>query len=277
MAPKRLYILTGEVSGDLHAANLLRELKQHQPDVQVRGLGGDRLQAEGMALLRHIDSTSFMGFVEVAMNLRRINKMFAETKRDIAEFQPDAILFVDYPGFNLRMAKWAHANDYQTIWYISPKVWAWGQGRIPKLKARIDHLLTILPFEQPFYREHGMEVAYVGNPLLDAIEQEKPGEDSLYDALQLDKGKPVTALLPGSRTKEITRMLPTMLRLAKRYPRPPVCGGRRTGQIRGFLCAISCSRPPECALGPPPDVRPLAHCQPRAGDFRHGHPRNGAL
>ncbi|MFW5658994.1 MAG: lipid-A-disaccharide synthase, partial [Bacteroidota bacterium] len=216
--PKKLYILAGESSGDLHASNLLKALKTHLPDVQTRGMGGDRLKAEGMELIRHTDTTSFMGFLEVAMHLRTIRRMFGEVKRDIEDWQPDAVLFVDYPGFNLRMANWVHTRGIKTIWYISPQVWAWGQDRLPKMKARIDHMMCILPFEQAFFRAHGIEVAYVGHPLLDAIKARDESGKALFQELELDPAKPVVALLPGSRSKEIARLLPMMLRLAKHYP-----------------------------------------------------------
>lgn len=213
--PKRLYIIAGEASGDLHGANLVKALKRIDPGVEVRAWGGDRMAAEGADVVKHIRELAFMGFTEVVMNLRTIARNLRFCKQDIATWKPDAVVLIDYPGFNLRMAEYAHGLGIKVVYYISPQLWAWKAGRVEKVRRFVDRMLCILPFEQDWYAQRGVPVEYVGHPLLDAIEAE--GKRPL-EPLPGDDGRPVVALLPGSRKQEIERMLPVMLRAAARYP-----------------------------------------------------------
>ncbi len=216
--PLKLYIISGEASGDLHGKNLLIALKQLHPNLVVRGVGGDGLQAQGMGLVRHIRETSFMGFTQVIANMGKISKLFRDVKADVLQFKPQAVILIDYPGFNLRIAKWFKAQGIQVYYYISPQVWAWKKNRIPKIKARVDKLFVILPFEKPFYEKEGYEVEFLGHPLLDEIAGHTHNRDELRRQL-LDPDERLVALLPGSRKQEITRMLPIMLAIKNRFPR----------------------------------------------------------
>lgn len=206
----KLYVIAGEDSGDLHGSNLLKALKQQLPEVTFRGVGGDNMQAEGMQLSAHIKDTNFMGFWEVITHLNTIRKLFARVKADIRSWQPDAVILIDYPGFNLRMARFVHGLGIPVVYYISPQLWAWKKGRVKKIRRYVDRMMVILPFEQEFYAREGVEVEFVGHPLLDVI-----GEISLKTA---PSEQPLIALLPGSRKQEIGRMLPLMLQLIPRFP-----------------------------------------------------------
>jgi len=166
----KYYVIAGEASGDLHASNLIKELKNIDNASIFRCWGGDLMKEQGVELVKHYRSLAFMGFVEVIANLKTILNNISFCKKDIADFQPDAIILIDYPGFNLRIAEWAHENGIKVFYYISPQVWAWHQSRVKKMKKVIDHLFVILPFEKDFFKMHAMEVDFVGHPLLDAIE-----------------------------------------------------------------------------------------------------------
>ena len=207
----RLYIVTGEPSGDLHAANLVHELKASNNSIKIRVWGGERLIAEGVELARHIRDTAFMGLWDVLKNLNIIKKNLTYCKQDILEYKPDAIILVDYPGFNLRIAQFAKQHGIKVFYYISPKVWAWNRSRVNKIKRYVDELLVIFPFEVDFYKKNGMEVTYVGNPLLDEIS--KGNFKFTYET-----EKPIIALLPGSRKQEIEAMFPEMLKVVHEYP-----------------------------------------------------------
>jgi lipid-A-disaccharide synthase len=207
----RLYIVTGEPSGDLHAANLVRELKASSSSISIRAWGGERLIAEGVELARHIRDTAFMGLWDVLKNLNTIKQNLKYCKQDILEYKPDAIVLVDYPGFNLKIAKFAKENGIKVFYYISPKVWAWNRSRVNKIKRYIDELLVIFPFEVDFYKRNEMEVTYVGNPLLDEI-----SKGNFRFTYQTEK--PIIALLPGSRKQEIKAMFPEMLKIVDEYP-----------------------------------------------------------
>jgi lipid-A-disaccharide synthase len=215
----RYYILAGEASGDLHASNLILEIKKIDPEAVFRGFGGDLMEKAGMTVLKHYRDLAFMGIVPVIMNIRTIQKNFRFCEQDLLDFKADVLVLVDYPGFNLRMAKFAKSKGIRTFYYISPKIWAWKQERVHKVKAYVDEMFTILPFEGEFYRKFDYPVNYVGNPLLDAILEKKtaPDHDKFFAENDLP-GKPVLAVLPGSRKGEISVLLPTMLKAAAQFP-----------------------------------------------------------
>jgi lipid-A-disaccharide synthase len=210
----KYYLVAGEASGDLHGANLMKALKEKDAQAEFRFFGGDLMKAEGGTIAKHIAEMSFMGFYEVVMNLNTIFKNLKFCKEDIAAWQPDVLILVDFPGFNLKIADWAKMNDLLVCYYISPKVWAWNQKRVLKIKRIVDHLFCILPFEVDFYKGWGMQVDYVGNPLLDAITSFKPDEKFSKNY----SGKKIIALLPGSRKQEISLLLPEMVAVADRFP-----------------------------------------------------------
>lgn len=216
----KYFLIAGEASGDLHGSNLIKAIKANDPDAEFVAWGGDLMRDAGALILKHYKELAFMGFLVVLQNLRTILNNEKLCRSQIEQFNPDAVIFIDYPGFNLRIAKWAKKKAYKTIYYISPKVWAWKKGRAWKIKATIDKMFVIFPFEVSFYKEYDYEVEYIGNPLLDAIEQfqakgqtfeEFTHQNSLSD-------KPIIALLPGSRKHEISHMLPPMLETAQKYP-----------------------------------------------------------
>lgn len=210
----KYYIIAGEASGDLHASNLMKAIQKTDPKTNFRFWGGDLMQAVGGTLVKHYRDLAFMGFVEVLFNLKTILKNMAFCKKDIATYQPDAIIFIDYPGFNLKIAKWAKANGYATHYYISPQIWAWKENRITQIKRDVDRMYVILPFEKTFYEEkHHYPVEFVGHPLIDAIAQESKINHLAFTKKHQLNNKPIIALLPGSRQQEITKMLETMLSL----------------------------------------------------------------
>jgi len=215
----KYYVLAGEASGDLHASNLIKEISLLDPQAQYRGFGGDLMEKAGMTVLKHYRDMAFMGLVPVLMNIRTIKKNFSFCEQDMLAFNPDVLILVDYPGFNLRMAKFAKEHGIRTFYYISPKIWAWKEARVHKVKAYVDEMFTILPFETEFYRKFDYKVNYVGNPLLDAILQKKtePNYQRFFSENKLPD-KPILALLPGSRRGEISVLLPTMLKAASHFP-----------------------------------------------------------
>lgn len=239
----RFYIIAGEKSGDLHASNLVNALKKEYPTSIFRGFGGDLMENNGVELAKHYRETAFMGFFEVVQNLGTIQKLLSFCKKDILEFEPDAVIFVDYPGFNLRIAK--YLRNYYTknstikspklFYYISPKLWAWNQSRAKQIKRNIDYMFSILPFEIEFYKQFDFDrISYVGNPLFDAIENYKPNsnfllENNLKDKVKdndknssTDKSKntsnqKIIALLAGSRKQEVKSLLPVMIEVVKKF------------------------------------------------------------
>jgi len=212
----KYYLVAGEASGDLHGANLMKALKERDPNAEFRYFGGDLMQANGGTLVKHYANMAFMGFTEVVLNLRTITKNLKFCKADIKAWQPDVLILIDFPGFNLKIAEYTKAEGFTVCYYISPKVWAWNQKRVLKIKRVVDHLFCILPFEVDFYKTWGMEVDYVGNPLLDAVSDFEPDADFLTKH-QLTEKK-IIALLPGSRKQEISRLLPVMLAVMPKFP-----------------------------------------------------------
>jgi lipid-A-disaccharide synthase len=212
----KYYLVAGEASGDLHGANLMKALKQLDPQAEFRFFGGDLMQTVGGTLVKHYAEMAFMGFVEVVFNLRAIYRNLDLCKNDINAWRPDVLILIDFPGFNLKIADFAKKNNIPVDYYISPKVWAWNQKRVLKIKRIIDHLFCILPFEVDFYKKWGMEVDYVGNPLLDAISDFKPDND-FTKKNNLKSDKKIIALLPGSRKQEITYLLPDMIAVADQF------------------------------------------------------------
>jgi lipid-A-disaccharide synthase len=212
----KYYLVAGEASGDLHGANLMKALKEKDADADFRFFGGDLMLAEGGELVKHYADMAYMGFIEVAANLRTIFRNMKACKEDIAAWKPDVLVLIDFPGFNLKIAEFAKANNILVCYYISPKVWAWNQKRVLRIKRIVDHLFCILPFEVDFYKDWGMEVDYVGNPLLDAVSAFKPDPD-FRNKNQLSDKK-IIALLPGSRKQEISRLLPDMIAVAQKWP-----------------------------------------------------------
>ena len=212
----KYYIVAGEASGDLHGANLMKAIKVEDPKAEFRFFGGDKMQAEGGVLVKHYADMAFMGFTEVVLNLRTILKNMKSCKEDLLAYQPDVLILIDFPGFNLKIAAFAKEHAIKVCYYISPKVWAWNQKRVLKIKAVVDRMFCILPFEVDFYKEWGMKVDYVGNPLLDEKSQFKPNENFRADN-HIGSGH-LIALLPGSRKQEIQRLLPVMLSLTASFP-----------------------------------------------------------
>lgn len=213
----KYYLIAGEASGDLHASNLLKQLKQYDVQAQFRGFGGDLMQQEGMDVVKHYREMSYMGIVEVIKNLGAISRNLALAKADLLSYQPDLLILVDYPGFNLRIAEFAKSKGIRVVYYISPKLWAWKESRVKKMRAYVDLLLLILPFEVDFYKKHQYNKAvYVGNPVVDAVRAFQPDTGFLKQYQLEDKN--IVALLPGSRVHELEHMLPLMLQVAQQFP-----------------------------------------------------------
>jgi len=209
----RYYVIAGEASGDLHGGNLIRQIRRLDPAADVRAWGGDNMQQAGATLVRHIRDLAFMGFVEVLKHLRTILNNISFCKKDMLDFKPDVLVLIDYPGFNLRIAKWAKAQGIKVVYYISPQIWAWKENRVHQIKKNVDKMLVILPFEEAFYQKWNFKVTYVGHPLVEVVAaaQAKPLPPAI-------SAKPIIALLPGSRLQELEAKLPVMLQLVPRFP-----------------------------------------------------------
>ncbi len=216
----RYYLVAGEASGDMHAANLMEQIKEQDPQAQFRYWGGDRMEEQGGELVRHYKHQAFMGFAEVLANLKTIYKSLRHCKQDIVAYGPNLLILVDYPGFNLRIATFAKANKIPTAYYISPQIWAWNEGRARHIRRAVDKMFVILPFEKAFYAKHTIEASFVGHPLLDEMEKRRDNNDpqAFKRSNQLDH-RPIVALLPGSRQQEIRRMLPVMAAVSQRFPK----------------------------------------------------------
>ncbi|NKI31692.1 lipid-A-disaccharide synthase [Croceivirga thetidis] len=208
----KYYIIAGEASGDLHGSNLIKALKKHDSQATIRCWGGDLMHEAGGELAKHYKDMAFMGFIEVVKNLSSIFKNISFCKQDISKFKPDVVIFIDFSGFNLRIAKWAHQQKLRTNYYISPQVWASRAGRVEKIKKYINQMYVILPFEKEFYKKYQYPVEFVGHPLLDAISnREKLSSEQFRQENGLHPEKPIIALLPGSRKQEVQKMLGVML------------------------------------------------------------------
>ena len=215
----KYYIIAGEASGDLHGSNLIKALKAKDSEAVIRCWGGDLMQQAGADLAKHYKEMAFMGFAQVLANISTIYKNIRFCKQDIRTFHPDVIIFIDYSGFNLRIAKWARECKYRTNYYISPQLWASRSGRIKKIKRDIDEMYVILPFEEAFYKQHNYPVHFVGHPLIDAIHQMPKIDESQFRSQNgLDPEKPIIALLPGSRRQEVQKVLNTMLLVTDDFP-----------------------------------------------------------
>ena len=215
----KYYIIAGEASGDLHGSNLMKALYLEDTNANIRFWGGDLMKTVGGTLVKHYRELAFMGFIEVIFNLKTIINNIKFCKKDILDFNPDVVVFIDYPGFNMRIAKWAKAKGIKTHYYISPQIWAWKENRIEAIKRDFDKLYVILPFEKDFYeKKHGFAVEFVGHPLIDAIHNRKTIEEATFKKENNLEEKPIIAVLPGSRKQEITKMLSVMLSVVDEFP-----------------------------------------------------------
>lgn len=215
----KYYIIAGEASGDLHASNLMKELKRQDAKAVFRFWGGDRMLAQGGELVKHINELAFMGFWEVLINLRTVLRNIRLCKDDLLRWKPDVLILIDYPGFNLRMAAFAKKQGIRVVYYISPQIWAWKQSRVKKVRRDVDKMLVILPFEKEFYSRFGVEVEFPGHPLLDAIGEYQKGDTR--EAFLQENGlteKPIVALLPGSRKQELSATLKMMAAMEPHFP-----------------------------------------------------------
>jgi len=216
----KYFIVAGEASGDLHASNLMKGIKAADANAEFQYFGGDLMQAQGGTLVKHYRDMAFMGFLEVVMNLKTIKANMELCKKSILEFRPDVVILVDYPGFNLRIAKFAKQFGFKVFYYIAPKVWAWKESRVKTLKKYIDKLFIIFPFEIEYFKNKGVDSIYLGNPSIDAILNKLPNPIPLNDFCNQNglPQKPIIALVPGSRKQEIKYNLPVMLKVAERFP-----------------------------------------------------------
>ena len=215
----KYYIIAGEASGDLHGANLIASLKKKDPRAKIRAWGGNLMKKQGATLVKHYRDLAFMGFVEVLLHLRTILRNLRLCKRDIMRFKPDAIILIDYPGFNMKIAKFAHKHGIKVYYYISPQVWAWKKRRVHTIKEVVDKMLAILPFEKDFYDEYRVDAHFVGHPLLDELSKVRYiNKNNFIRQNKLNSKKEIIALLPGSRKQEVGRMLEVMLKVVDKFP-----------------------------------------------------------
>jgi len=213
----KYYLIAGEASGDLHGSHLIREIRKLDTAADIRCWGGELMSEAGAQVVKHYKDLAFMGFTEVVQNLPTILKNLRFCKQDISEFNPDALILIDYPGFNLRIASWAKKEGFRVIYYISPQVWAWKESRVKTIKSCVDKMLVILPFEKDFYKKWNFEVEYVGHPLVEVIENFQAAAEGNPSPFS-NNDLPVVALLPGSRRQEILKKLPIMLEVTRMFP-----------------------------------------------------------
>ena len=231
----KYYVISGEASGDLHGSNLVKEIVKGDRNAHIRAWGGDLMQEAGAEIIKHYKDLAFMGFAEVVANLRTIMGNLKFCKEDIVEFDPDVVILIDYPGFNLRIAEFAHKSGFKVFYYISPQIWAWKENRVKKIKAYVDEMYVILPFESDFYDKHNVDTHFVGHPLIDAVQQRLETNDKSEDLKQLiDSDQPLVVLMPGSRKQEISAMLPLMLKLIPNYPEFQFVVAGAPGQDKDF-------------------------------------------
>ncbi|MBN2638555.1 MAG: lipid-A-disaccharide synthase [Bacteroidales bacterium] len=214
----KYYLIAGEASGDLHGANLMKAIMEQDPKAEFRFWGGDKMQAIGGTLVKHYRDLAFMGIQEVVLNLRTIMKNFTFCKKEITDYNPDVVVFIDYPGFNLRMARFAKEKGFKTVFYVSPTVWAWKKSRVFTIKKYVDRMMVILPFEEAFYQKYDYKAYFVGHPLLDELKEEKHISKEEFLTKNNLNNKPIIALLPGSRVQEISNILSYMVQLSANYP-----------------------------------------------------------
>lgn len=216
----RYYVIAGEASGDLHASNLIRGLRSQDPEAEVRGWGGDLMQEAGCEIVRHYKDTAIMGFVAVLKNFKKLKGNIRACCEDIQTWKPDVVILVDYAGFNLRIARFAKCIGIRVFYYISPKLWAWNTGRVKQIRKNVDRMYVIFPFETDFYKKYNYKVQYAGNPLVDAIHDRPFQNETFSDFVQLNglSGRPIIALLAGSRVQELKFVLPQMLKMVRHFP-----------------------------------------------------------
>lgn len=214
----RYYIIAGEASGDLHASNLIAAIKHKDAQAEIRAWGGDMMEKQGATIVKHYRDLAFMGFVEVILNLRTITRNLTFCKKDLLSFKPDVLILIDYPGFNLRIAEFAHKHKIKVVYYISPQIWAWKKGRVHTIKRVVDKMLVILPFEKAFYDNYNVAVDFVGHPLLDALQKYPWQQEKDFRKRNNFSEKPIIAMLPGSRKQEVAVMLKQMLATVKYFP-----------------------------------------------------------
>ena len=214
----KYYIIAGEASGDLHGSNLMKEISLIDHNSDFRCWGGDLMEGSGGKLVKHYRDLAFMGFAEVIANLGTIMSNLKFCKEDILTYKPDTLILIDYPGFNLRIAEFAHKNNIRVVYYISPQIWAWKKNRVFKIKKFVDKMIVILPFEEEFYGKYNVKVDFVGHPLLDALSTEKQADNLEFQKENKLDNKPIIAILPGSRKQEVSKMLNKMLQLVDKYP-----------------------------------------------------------
>jgi len=228
----RYYIIAGEASGDLHGSNLIKALHARDAHAEIRCWGGDKMEAAGATLVKHYRDLAFMGFVEVIKHLGTILNNIKICKQDILEFKPDVLVLIDYPGFNLRIAEWAKEQGIKVVYYISPQIWAWKEGRIKQIKRSVDKMLVILPFEKAFYEKHQYPVTYVGHPLVEVV------DEALKKMHAPISEKEIIALLPGSRSQELKLKLPVMLKMVDRFPDYQFVIAQAPGQDAAFYQSL---------------------------------------
>ena len=224
----KYYFIAGEASGDLHGSNLIKQIHQLDTAANIRCWGGPMMLDAGADVIKDYKDLAFMGFVEVVLNLKTILRNIKFCKKDIVDFKPDVLVLIDYPGFNLRITKWAKLKGFKTVYYISPQIWAWKENRVHDIKKYVDKMIVILPFEKDFYKRWNYDVDYVGHPLVEVIDQFISSHKSL------DDGKNIIALLPGSRKQEIKIKLPVMLEVSKSFPHYQFIVAKAPGQDDAF-------------------------------------------
>ena len=234
----KLYIIAGEASGDLHGSNLIKALRARHDSLDIRAWGGDLMESAGAQIVKHYRDLAFMGFYEVLLNIRTILGNIRFCKNDITDYRPDALILIDYPGFNLRIARWAHEQKIPVLYYIAPQVWAWKESRIHAMRKHIHHLFVVLPFEKEYFEKHHMPVTFVGHPLLDQISTSSETKEDFKRNNKLNQ-KPIVALLPGSRKQEIKTMLPIMLEVTERFPEYQFVVAGAPSQTESFYLSVA--------------------------------------